>query len=76
MGLVSVLDNLDIVIVVMEMQAVGAIGTGRSGHWRGLCGGIALGEAIWCGVVGKDDDLYRRDALAHKDMHSHGSYLI
>ena len=51
-------------------------GTGRSGRWSGLRGGIASGEAVRCGVVGKDDDLYRRDALAHKDVHSHGSYLI
>ena len=27
-------------------------------------------------IVGKDHPLYRRDALAHKDVHSHGSYLI
>jgi len=42
--------------------------------WWGLPGGIASGEAVRYGVVG--DVLYGRDALAHKDMHSHGSYLL
>ena len=34
------------------------------------------GEAVRCGIIGKDDHLYRCDTLAHKDVHSHGSYLI